>query len=745
MYVKFKYRVYYDESSGYSVCQYRDIESGKKVTCVGTNLPTIKSISYDFVTEEFSTAKYGKSCRVISWEEYVNKTEEDIVAYLSCGMFRGISKKVAQSIYAAFGEDTISVLDNDIDKLISVPGIGKKTLEKIKKSYIEKRASREIAAKLIKYGISINAINRIYETYKSDALRLIEEEPYELCSIRGITFLMADMIAKDNLFKEDSYERVKAASNYVLTEDMMYGNVCMPKKDYAIKLLRVLNTSKITKDNILDFVLRMIKDGTVRYNKRVTSEGKREYFYYPLTYRTERDIAVRIKTLLSQKKRIASDIDKLIDKYAGSIALDETQREAVRVGVTEPIFVITGGPGTGKTTILKLIAQINEELNSGNDNNVFLSPTGRAARRITESTGFPAKTIHSALGLGIVDDERFADEKGFHEECLKDVNVIVDEASMIDLWTMSGLLRNIKDSTLGLVGDIDQLPSVRCGSILRDLIQCGVIPCVQLDTIHRQSADALNICENAQNIKNGRHVLNTGDDFHIIEAESLEKAEDELIGAALQQIYLYGLENVKVLCPFKKGSCGVYRVNTILQNVLNPSKGETELKIPNDMVLRAGDPVMQLKNIEDVANGDVGYVLEITSDEVKVLFTGENPVSVDYSYMDAKEQLTLAYATTVHKSQGSEFDSVVLCLTPKHGLMKKRNILYTGITRGKHQVTLIGTYEAFYESIDNNMIEDRHSMFAELIGISETATKPTPKVVPIPQKPAYEQMALPFV
>ncbi len=744
MYVKFKYRVYYDESSGYSVCQYRDIESGKKVTCVGTNLPTIKNISYDFVTEEFSTAKYGKSCRVISWEEYVNKTEEDIVAYLSCGMFRGISKKVAQSIYAAFGEDTISVLDNDIDKLISVPGIGKKTLEKIKKSYIEKRANREIAAKLIKYGISINAINRIYETYKSDALRIIEEEPYELCSIRGITFLMADMIAKDNLFKEDSYERVKAASNYVLTEDMMYGNVCMPKKDYAIKLLRVLNTSKITKDNILDFVLRMIKDGTVRYNKRVTSEGKREYFYYPLTYKTERDIAVRIKTLLSQKKRIASDIDKLIDKYAGSIALDETQREAVRVGVTEPIFVITGGPGTGKTTILKLIAQINEELNSGNDNNVFLSPTGRAARRITESTGFPAKTIHSALGLGIVDDERFADEKGFHEECLKDVNVIVDEASMIDLWTMSGLLRNIKDSTLGLVGDIDQLPSVRCGSILRDLIQCGVIPCVQLDTIHRQSADALNICENAQNIKNGRHVLNTGDDFHIIEAESLEKAEDELIGAALQQIYLYGLENVKVLCPFKKGSCGVYRVNTILQNVLNPSKGETELKIPNDMVLRAGDPVMQLKNIEDVANGDVGYVLEITSDEVKVLFTGENPVSVDYSYMDAKEQLTLAYATTVHKSQGSEFDSVVLCLTPKHGLMKKRNILYTGITRGKHQVTLIGTYEAFYESIDNNMIEDRHSMLAELIGISETATKPTPKVVPIPQKPAYEQMAFPF-
>lgn len=744
MFVKFKYRVYFDESSGYSVCQYRDIETNKKVICVGNNLPVTKNISFDFVTEEFSTAKYGKSYKVLSWQEYVNKTEEDIVAYLSCGMFRGISKKIAQKIYESFGEETISVLDNDIDKLIEIPGIGKKTLDKIKNSYIEKRASREIASKLIKYGISVNAINRVYETYKSDSLSIIENNPYDLCKIRGITFPMADMIAKDNHFKDFSYERVKAASNYVLTEDMAYGNVCMPKKEFGIKLLRVLDTPNITKSNVTEFVLQMIKDGTVRYNKRITSEGKEEYFYYPLTYKVEREIASKIKAMLSQKRKSVSDIDKLIDKYAGTISLDDTQREAVKVGVSEPLFIITGGPGTGKTTILKIIAQINEELNGGKDNNVFLSPTGRAARRITESTGYPAKTIHSALGLGIVDDERFADTKGFNEECLVNSRVIVDEASMLDLWTMEGLLRNIKDSTLGLIGDVDQLPSVRCGSILRDLIQCGVVPCVQLDTIHRQSADALNICENAQNIKNGLHSLNIGDDFHIVEAENLESAEENLIGSALQQIYQYGLENVKVLCPFKKGACGVYRVNNILQNVLNPSKGENELKIPNDMLLRAGDPVMQLKNIDDVANGDVGYVIEITFDEVKVLFPGENPTSVDYSYNDAKEQLTLAYATTVHKSQGSEYDSVVLCLTQRHGLMKKRNILYTGITRGKHQVTLIGTYDAFYESIDNNMIEDRHSMLAELVASTDTKKPSVAPIVTMPKKPEYEQMVLPF-
>lgn len=747
MFVKFKYRVYFDENSGYSICQYKSLDLGKNIICLGTNLPTIKNITYNFTTEEYTTAKYGKSYKVSYWEEYVNKTEEDIITYLSCGIFTGITKKTAQRIYDTFKEATIEILDNDIDRLIEVQGIGKKTLNKIRTSYIEKRASREIAHKLLKYGISIGSINRIYSKYKSDALRIIDEEPYKLCEIKGITFPIADLIAKERGFKDFSYERVKAASNHVLTEDMMCGNVCMPKNDYAHKLVNVLNTPHIQKGNILDYVLKLIKDGTVRYNKRVTSEGKKEYFYYPKTYTTERDIADRLTRLIYKPKKNVPNIEELINKYAGSINLDDTQKEAVRIGVTEPIYIITGGPGTGKTTILKIIAQINEELNKGNDNNVFLSPTGRAARRITESTGYPAKTIHAGIGLNIVDDERFVEE-GFKEECLKNVNVIVDEASMIDLWTMDGLLRNIKDSSIGFIGDIDQLPSVRCGSILRDLITCGKIPCVQLDHIHRQSADAINICENAQNIKNGIHKLNTGNDFEILEASTLDDAEEILIDAALKQIYLYGAENVKVLCPFKKNTCGVYRVNNILQDKLNPKKETSlEIRIPNDMTLRVGDPVMQLKNIEEASNGDVGYVVDITGSEVHVIYPGENSSKVEYSYNDAKEQLTLAYATTVHKSQGSEYDAVVLCLTEKHGLMKKRNILYTGITRGKHKVTLIGTNEAFFEAIDNNMIEDRHSMLSELLNPQNTGyTKRTSSIVTLPKMPemAYEQLKLPI-
>ena len=739
MFVKFKYQVYHDENTNYSVCEYKDIETGKCIKCTGTDLPTFKNVTYEFTVETYKTDKYGESYRVIAWQEQINKVEEDIINYLSCGLFAGISKKTAQKIYDCFKEDTLDVLDNDINKLIDVPGIGKKTVAKIKQSYIEKRASREIAQQLIKYGISTNSINRIYREYGADALTVINERPYELCKIKGITFPVADKIAEDRKFRSDSYERVKAASNYILANDMLNGNVCMEKNDYGHMLIKILNTPYITRDNVVNYVVAMIKDGTIKYNKRISSEKITEFIYYPNTYYAERNIADNILRLISCKKRKVDNMDELIRKYAGSISLDNSQIEAIKLGITEPIYIITGGPGTGKTTILKIIAQINQELNDGEDNNIFLSPTGRAARRITESTGYPANTIHSGIGLNIIDDERFVGDGFTNEKKIEDARVIVDESSMIDLWTMDGLLRNIENSSLGLIGDIDQLPSVRCGSILRDLIDCGKIPCVKLEHFHRQADDALDICINAQNIKNGIHSLKTGKDFEIIESLSLEDAEKKIVDAALREISIYGLDNVKVLCPFKKGSCGVYNVNNILQANINKNVGK-ELKIMNNMAIRVGDPVMQLRNIEDVSNGDTGYVTMITADEVHVSFQTTSDEPMVYSYNDAKEQLTLAYATTVHKSQGAEYDSIIMALTPEHGIMKKRNILYTGITRGRHKVTLIGTDKSFNDAIDNNMIEDRHSMLSVLI--NPEMNKDTAKVVILPKKTVYKQLSL---
>ena len=739
---KFKFQIYHNEANGFSVCKYDDLTNNlSNITCTGLNLPTMKNITYSMkVTEE--TNKYGKGFKVSEWQEQIGKTHEDIVAYLSCGFFAGISQKIAERVYDMFGQDTLSVLDTDIDSLSKVSGIGKKTLAKIKKSYTEKRASRDIARILIQYDFPLSTINRIYSAFKMEALNIIKLNPYELCNVHGVTFPMADSIAKSEGFADTFSDRIKAASDYVLREDMTFGNVCMPKMDYARALIRTLASPQIGTSNILNIVLGLMKSGAIKYNKRLSGEDKEEYFYYPTTYKVEREIAELVLNILETgKKRHIKDIDVYIDKYAKGIELDETQREAVKMGVTEPLFIITGGPGTGKTTILKIITEINQEINKGKDNNVLMSPTGRAARRMAESTGYPARTIHSRLELGVSDDDSGYDDD--EEPKIQHSRVMIDEASMIDLWLMDAVLENMEDSSLGLIGDIDQLPSVRCGSILRDLIKCGKIPCIQLDHIHRQADDAKDICENAMNIKHGIHQLNTGSDFDITEAHSLEDAEKEVVAAALADINEYGIDNVRVLCPFKKNPCGVYSVNNILQAKLNPLyKGDLEFKIPNNMSIRVGDPVMQLKNIDDVSNGDIGTAKRITKDMVIVEYpAADAPVFVEYSHSDAREQLTLAYAMTVHKSQGSEYDAIVTCLTESHGRMKKRNILYTALTRGKHHDTLVGTQKAFYDAIDNDMVEDRHSFLAELINPDLVSHKTVPSVIPM-QKESYTQMKL---
>lgn len=731
MYVKFKHRVYYDEKNGYSVCKYQNQETKKNITCVGTDLPVIKNITYIFYTENFSSSRYGNSYKVTGFEEYINKSKGDIVAYLSCGLFPSISEKMAENIFDTFGENTLEILDKDVDSLLKVSGIGKKTLSKIKDGYIQKRVNRDLVKLLAPYGVSISLIQKISKKLEANALDSIKTNPYYLLDYSGIPFLTVDKLALDLGFKKHSYIRIQAASNYVLKEDMALGNVCMPKIEYVKKLIKVVDYEGLGIENILPILLRMIKDGTVRYNKRLVGGKKEEYLYYPKTYYVERQIARNILSLLDKPEVPVFHIESLIEKYSEGISLDNSQIEAIKMGVSKPIFIITGGPGTGKTTILKIIAKIKEELKT---ETIFLSPTGRAARRITESTGYPAKTIHSALGLGINSEESIGYDGEFYQESLQNKAVMVDEASMIDLWTFDSLLRSLENSSLGIIGDTDQLPSVRCGSILSDLLKSERVPCAKLTTIHRQSLESKNICENAYSIKKGEHTLLTGSDFNIIETQTLLETEEKLINEALYHISKYGSENTKILCPYKKGTCGVYRINSILQNEINPPKGELEVAMPYEMRLRVGDPVMQLRNMEEISNGDIGYVTSITPDVITVLFSGITPIEMLYTYQEARDNLLLGYATTIHKSQGSEYDSVILCLTKDHGKMKKRNILYTGITRGKSHVTLIGSMDAFYEAIDNNMTEDRHSMLSELLKNKDNIEK----------KPLFEQLTLPI-
>lgn len=728
---KFSYCVYSNEANGYSVCLYKDID-GKKFTCTGYMLPTAKGITYRFAANPENT-KYGKSYRVDSWTEELTGNKDETIAYLASGMFPGISTVTAERIYAHFGEETLTILENDLDRLSEVKGVGKKTITKVKIAYKEKREDLRLMKVLTKYGVTPGAARCIKKTFGENALLTVENNPYALCRVRGVAFETVDRIAMDRGGNPAAWERIKAAASCVLMGDIIRGNVCMPKIDFGNKLISMLSTPLINRTNITGYVVRLMKEKEIKYNKRQTTNGTEEYFYLPAAYAAERRIAKHIVSLLAKRKEDDSaKTDRLIEQCMKSskVVLDKTQREAVRIGVTEPVFLITGGPGTGKTTILKLIAQINEK-KAGYDNNVLMAPTGRAARRMAETSGYPAATIHSTLGIAVYDDnDTPAGAQEGSCEPITDSRVLIDEASMLDLWLADAVLTQIEDSSLGLIGDIDQLPSVRCGTVLKDLIDSGVIPCIRLEKIYRQAGDAEHICNNALRIKQGNASFETGDDFTILDAQSLETAEKKVTEAALVQIEKYGLPNVRVLCPFKKELCGVYRVNSILQAKLNPLMGRKELKIVGNMTIRPGDPVMQLKNEEDVSNGDIGTVVSVTDDDVCVQFDfGNDIITKHYEKETAREELTLAYAMTVHKSQGSEYDSIILCMTEQHGIMRRRNILYTGITRGKHKVTLVGTNKAFSSAVNNNMVEDRHSMLAQLIREYSQAAG-------IPEKPA---------
>ena len=746
MLTQFKYRVFFDEKSLYSVCKYTNLDTNKQVTCIGTNLPIFKDVTYRFEIEEVNSAKYGLNYKVISWKEVVNETEEDIIKYLSCGLFKGITEKRAKKIFNAFGPRCLDILDDNINRLSEIKGIGPKTVETIKQSYAESRHCRELAKLLTPFDISANMINKIYVEFKSDALEIIKTKPYELCKVSGLTFPVVDTIGKAYKIPETDMGRIIAASDYILQRCMSFGNVCMEKVEYGLQLINTLNCPSINRQTVLSYVLALMKNKNIIYNKRVSATKTEEYFYYPPTFLIERQIADEIKLLLQRKEKPVKNIDNLIEQFSGDIQLDESQKEAIKIGVTKPIFIITGGPGTGKTTILKIIAQINQHLNKDRDNNIFLSPTGKAARRITESTGYPAQTIHSALKLFALDDEYSGSSKVDIKNAIKDSHIFVDEASMIDLWIMCKLISNIYNCTIGFIGDAHQLPSVRCGSILRDLINCDIIPCVQLEYIHRQSTDALNICDNAYNIKNGIKSLSTGDDFEIVENDNLEEIEKKIIDIASDNYSKYGVGNSIVLCPFKKGYGGVYRLNNILQSKLNEFK-DLSVSISNGMKIYTGDPVIQLRNRDEIANGDTGIVTRVTDTEVSVQFYLVKIVTITYTHKEAAEQLSLAYALTIHKSQGSEYDAVAIPFSTEHNVMLKRNILYTGITRGKHKVSLIGSYNAFYKAIENNMIEDRHSMLASLINpdYDETKKKDKKDSIKPEDKTVYEQMKLPFI
>lgn len=677
-----------------------------EIKVVGYCLPTTEKLRYDLQGHWGRSAKYGIQFEMDTFREVITPTKEGIIAYLASGQIKGIGPKTAEKIYDMFGADTLNMLDANPEKLLEVPGISKNKLEKICESYLASCGARDIVAFLAPHGITPNRAVKLYREYGSEAMDIVRNHPYRLCELAGIGFLTADKIAASMGVDPLSPERVDAALLYTLTDAETKGHLCMEKHDFLRQCLKLLRTETLTEDMAAARAARLLQSGQlISYGDKVYREA---------TARAEEELAKQVVRMLQSKtylKKGGLSMDLTALEGRLNLSLNEEQREAVLTALTSSITVITGGPGTGKTMTQKALLRLYYEKHPSGQV-VCCAPTGRAARRMEEATGVPATTIHKALGLMAGDDGNYNDP-----EILDADLVLVDEASMMDIYLARHLFSSLPDhSQLVIVGDADQLPSVGPGAVLSELIACGKIPVVRLTRVYRQGYGS-RIATNAKLIRNGNLSLEYGDDFQLFESSDLSESAKIIEQLYLQEIVSFGVDNVALLTPFrKKTETGVDALNHRLRDKVNPPADFKSEVTQGKRRFRKGDKTMQTKNFEDVNNGDIGYVSDIRLDN------GEFQITVDFGDGRLKgyessdlEMLDLAYASTIHKSQGNQYQSVIINLQCAHAVMLVRPLIYTAITRAKLRVILVGERRALCMAIKRTDTEKRGTMLAERI------------------------------
>ncbi|MBO5373733.1 MAG: ATP-dependent RecD-like DNA helicase [Lachnospiraceae bacterium] len=699
----FEKTIYQREPNDVTIALYH--ATGKSVIVTGSMLPIAKKVKYVFYGEWVNHPKYGKQFKMTEgYDTAKPSTKESIKEYLASGTIRGIGQKTAERIVEMFGDETLDVMKKDIFCLLKVKGLTKNKIEKIKTSFDENFAGRETIVLLGKKGISPKIASKVYQKFKDKAIKIIEEQPYRLCMVQGITFPVADSLGPQTEAYELSYDRFFICANYVLAENenngmkdyignRTAGSLSMTVQDFGNAMLSLLRMKSMTGEKICEYTIRAIKDGHL---KMLVDNGV-QYIYRPGVYRIERRLAENIARLTRKEvSKTVEDIDAYIKKAENElrITLSEEQRQAVLNAYQNNLSLIIGPPGTGKTTVIQVIVYIFKELNK-NSQITLLAPTGRASRRITETTNMDAFTIHSCLGLHT---EQINDVNEEEEYKIEEGLVVVDEMSMLDARVAYQLFASIrKKCKIILCGDDDQLQSVGAGAVLRDMITSEALPVTTLKNIYRQDAQSL-VYRNSHNIREGKYELEYGEDFMIYETDETADMEEQMIAMYLEKIKEHGKENVMLLSPFKEHDAGVYNLNSRIQKILNPD-AKTEYQ-GNGKTFRTGDLVMQLKNNETQANGDIGVVTAIHKRD------GEQIVCVkfendrrDYFDEEAGEELNLAYAYTVHKAQGSEAKCVITCMHDMHSVMRKRNIFYTAVTRAKQEVIVFGQKRAVEKAI----------------------------------------------
>lgn len=701
---------YTNEENGYTIARVKVYGQRDLITVVGYLMSPAPGEVLNLKGEWINHPKFGEQFKVVEYKTTVPATVFGIKKYLGSGLIKGLGPVIAGRIVKKFGEKTLDIIENHIDKLGMVEGIGNKRIAMIQNAWNAQKEIRDVMLFLQSHGVSSGYATKIFKQYKNRSIAVVTENPYRLAmDIFGIGFVIADSIAEKLGFQKDSPLRVEAGILYVLHQLSDEGHVFYP---YEL----LVKKSRETLDVERNFIVEAL--GGLAINKKIVLEDLNESIdefkennkgvYLAKFHLCETSIAARLKALsIAPKSTRSVNVENALEWVQGQldIRLAENQAKAVRCALENKIMVITGGPGTGKTTIINAILKIFSGLRV---KTYLAAPTGRAAKRMGETTGHEARTIHRLLEYSFT-------KGGFQKNEEKPLDcdlLILDEASMIDTILMHHLIKAVPIfATVILVGDVNQLPSVGAGNVLNDIIASGAISVVELNEIFRQARES-RIIVNAHKINSG--ILPTfeddvpGNDFYFIHQEAPEKVLEIILELTKERIpKRFGLDpvdDIQVLTPMHKGVVGAGNLNTELQKSLNPLQQEITR---GNRDFRINDKVMQIRNNYDkeVFNGDIGRITRIQPDEdvITVMFDGRE---VPYAFYELDE-LVLAYAVSVHKSQGSEYPAVVVPVLTQHYMLLQRNLIYTAVTRGRDLVVMVGTRKALAIGVNNDKTKKR--------------------------------------
>ncbi|MBR4435854.1 MAG: ATP-dependent RecD-like DNA helicase [Clostridia bacterium] len=707
---------YRNEENGWTVLSL-ETDDDKSITAVGA-VPSVSLGERASISGEWTSHPlYGEQIKITSFKVDMPTSAETVLAYLSSGFLKGVGKSTARLIVDRFGPEALDVIKLTPNELTKISGIGLKKAKQIHESYLEKAQMQDIVIGMQQLGLSLAMTMKIYKRYGADCVRLVKENPYRLIEdVENIGFKTADKIAFEAGVEAESEFRLTAGIRYALSFAATEGNTCLPKD--KLVMFAANNVLGVPVPLVEDMLASMVENGKL-FAKTI---GDEEHVFLPYMFKTELSAAAKLDSVAKSVEilpfyDIEYDISRLEKKYR--IELAPLQREAIKRSIADGVLVITGGPGTGKTTILRFIIDLFIRLDLEFE---LAAPTGRAAKRISDTTGTEARTLHRLL-------EYSAGGEGFNrnDECPIETDaIIVDEMSMVDASLFAALVKAIAPGTrFVMVGDVDQLPSVGPGNVLKDIVDSDIVPVIRLNEIFRQAGRS-SIVTNAHLVNNGKMPsLGTEDDFQFYFCPNAKVALDSVLNLCGDYAYLGRSNDLQVLSPMKANVLGVHNLNAELQKELNPPAEEKNEYTYGDTVFREGDRVMQIRNNYDlewkktkgklktvmgtgVFNGDIGTVMQIDSANrtVGVLFDDERYAEYNYPML---EELELAYCISVHKSQGSEFATVVLPLVSGPNMLFNRNILYTAITRARERVIILGTEECISFMVSNTNVRRRYS------------------------------------